>query len=110
MIRLGHVRDRAGHPARLDVFFQAPQIRTQIGGRLVTEIDVFLERLADDVVEPLRQSGIEFADRRRRTTQNRVEDRCGRRPVERAAAGGHFVQHRGDENRSLRPSSGRPSA
>jgi hypothetical protein len=56
---------------------------------LITQVAIFLERLVDDVTEPVRDN----FRHNRRAVQNRIEYDAGRRTAERMLAGCHLIEH-----------------
>jgi hypothetical protein len=66
------------------------------GGGLVANLAVLFQRFANDVIEFLRQRGIQVQRRHRMFVQNRIknsgEGGAGKRPN----SGGHLVEHRSE--------------
>ena len=89
-MRLGH--DGRASP-RFRIALQPLEVGAQIGGMLVTQIAILLQRLVDDVFELRRNIGVETHRRDRSALQNRVKDRSRRIPTKRHRPGCHLVEH-----------------
>ena len=91
--RDGRGRRGLAAPRRVRVALQALQVRLQLGGALVAQVAVLLERRVDDPLELRRQLRVERDGRDRRAVQDRVEDDGRRAAGERLAARRHLVEH-----------------
>jgi hypothetical protein len=83
-------------PSGVRIAFQALQVREQLGGSLVTQVAVLLQRLVDDAVQFRRQVRLQPGRRRGRPVEDGVED--GRRgaPRKDRAPRGHLVKHQAE--------------
>ena len=70
--RIGELRRAPA--AGVGVALQAQEVRLEVGGRLVAQATILLERLAEDAVELSGQRRIGLADRRGLAVEDRVED------------------------------------
>ena len=85
---------RRHRPSGVGVALQALQIGAHVGGMLVTQIAVLLQRLVNDAFHLRRQIGIQPDRRRGQLFQNRIEDQRRSVAAERQRAGRHLIQHR----------------
>ena len=77
--RRGRGRHRIGGGAApgVGVALQPCQVRPQLGGVLVAQVAVFLQRFGEDLFDLGGQIGIDAQRRRRRTVEDRVEYHAG---------------------------------
>ena len=80
--------------ARIEVALEPHQVGLQVGRRLVAEVAVLLQRLAEDPAELRGQRRIGLHDRLRVAIQDRVEDDRRRLAREGQRAGRHLVEQR----------------
>src|ERR1019366_3715908 len=72
---------------------QTLEVRAQLGGGLVPQVAVLLQRFVDDALQLRRHCGIETDGSDRRSVQDRSENDAGGFTPERQRASGHFIQH-----------------
>ena len=72
---------------------QPLQIGAHVGGVLVAQVAVFLQRLVNDAFELRRQIRIQPDRRRGQLFQNRIEDQRRSVAAKGQRAGRHFIQH-----------------
>ena len=101
--RLGGGRRRAGPLSRgrapaagVQVALQADEIGLELGGGLVAQVAVLLERLLQDARRAPAARRRHLAERRRIAVEDGVEDHRRRVARERQRAGRHLVQHRAE--------------
>jgi hypothetical protein len=81
------------HLAGFAIALQPLQVRSQFCGRLVTQVPVPFQRLADDVIESFGQDRVALREGYRRLIQNSLENDGGGLPLEGRFSGRHLVQH-----------------
>ena len=75
------------------VALQALQVGANVGGVLVAQVAIFLQRLVDDVFQLRWKVGIQSDWRNRCTIENRLKDQRRSFSAEGQRASGHLVKH-----------------
>src|ERR1700690_4564532 len=78
---------------RRAIAMQALEVRAHIGGALIAEIALLLERLVNDALELRREFRIQANGRRRNLIENGIEYCRRSGSLESHVARGHFVEH-----------------
>ena len=89
--RCARRRRRGSRRQRCSAALEPLQIRAQIGGGLIAQLAILLERLGDDAIELRGQQRRERRRRRRHTREQRLEHSDRRRARERQPARRHLV-------------------
>ncbi len=87
-------RNRNTDSSRSCVALQPFQISADFGRALITNLPIFLQCLADNVLKLCREIGIQPQLRCRLLVQDRIEDRSRAVAAKGKHARRHFVQHR----------------
>src|SRR5271170_8132266 len=72
---------------------QPLEVGAQLGGRLATELAVFLQQLIEDVLELFRELGVEGDWRDGWVIEDLIEDYRGGGAAKWMVASGHLIEH-----------------
>src|SRR5438128_2353403 len=91
--RSDHSGNSVAASAGIEIALQSLERRLELGRALKAKVAIFLQRLADNATQLLRQRRIDLRHQRRIAIQNRFEDDGGCLALERQESRRHLIEH-----------------